>query len=375
MKILHLDFDDLESPLGGGQAVRTFEINRRLAERGHKVTVVTCNYKNAINKNKNGISYERHGIKTYPLNLISYFLGVRSILKKHTFDLVLEDNIPPFTFGFSPFYTKKTVISQCQSFFAKQASQKYHLPFWALEKYGAKKYKNFIVLSNNIAEQIKELTPSAKIKIIPNGINNVPPLKTSEQNYALFLGRISFYHKGIDYLLSSAQILKNKQPGLKIIIAGRGIDEAKLKKLMLEKKLSNVEYIGKVEGKKKETLLQNCLMLLMPSRFETFGITALEAAAYGKPTIAFDIDNLNENIKSGIGITVKNFDVPAYANATIDLYNNSEKRHLLGQNAHSWAKQHLWDKIALEQEKFYLECLNAQEPIKKPLCHNLKPSQ
>ena len=48
VRLLHLDFDDLGNPWGGGQARRTYEINRRLAEgRGWEVTVVTGAYAGA----------------------------------------------------------------------------------------------------------------------------------------------------------------------------------------------------------------------------------------------------------------------------------------------------------------------------------------
>ena len=98
MKILHLDFDDLESPLAGGQAIRNLEINRRLIEKGHEITTITLNYHGAKNKITAGIHYERIGLKKSPWNFVSYFLAVPFLIRKHRFDLLIEDNIPPFTF-------------------------------------------------------------------------------------------------------------------------------------------------------------------------------------------------------------------------------------------------------------------------------------
>jgi len=357
MKILHLDFDDLESPTAGGQAVRTFEINRRLAKKGHDITVVTLNYPNAITKVKEGIRYERAGAKKYPWNYLTYFAAVPSILWNHKYDLVVEDNNSPFTFALSPLYTRKPVISQVQSLYAEESSKKYHLPFWLVEKFGAKLYRNFVVLTKNMADKIQILNKKARIEIIPNGINNVPPFQHHNSNYLLFLGRIDFYYKGLDYLLEAAKILLRKVPGLKIIIAGEGRDKEKLIHNITAENIKNIEYVGKVVGQQKEKLLRECVMLLQPSRHEVFPFTFLEAASYGKPIICFDVGNIHEIMEANIGIMAPAFDVKKYADAIISLLNSPEKQKYLGANAYAWAKKHLWDDIAIKQEHFYLECL------------------
>jgi len=362
MKILHLDFDDLESPTAGGQAVRTFEINRRLAKKGHEITVVTLNYPNAKTRIKEGIRYERAGAKKYPWNFLTYFASVPAILWSHKYDLVIEDNNSPFTFALSPLYTQKPVISQVQSFYAKESSKKYHLPFWIVEKYGIKLYRNFLVLTKNMADKIHALNKKARIEIIPNGLSTVPDLsvpqdKHNNGDYLLFLGRIDFYYKGLDYLLEVAKILLRKAPGLKIKIAGEGRDREKLNHRITAENIKNIDYVGKIAGPQKEKLLRECAMLVLPSRFEIFPFTILEAAAYGKPTICFDIENLRENIACGIGIAVPAFKIEKFAAAIIELNSNSSERARLGQNAHDWAKKHLWEDVAAKQEAFYFSCL------------------
>lgn len=381
MKILHFDFDDLESPSAGGQAVRTFEINRRLAKLGHQITVVTLDYENAQTKTKEGVHYERIGIKKAPWSYISYFLSIRSALKKHDYDLVVEDNISPFTFGFSPLFTRKPVISQTQCFFAEESSKKHHLPFWIFQKYGARFYKNFIVLTKSMAQKIQKLSPQAHIEIIPNGLNEVAqisphPADSSQKTthsqqhlthaphqsthpqkpYFLFLGRIAFYHKGLDFLLESMEWLQIKNSDIQVIVAGDGEDKEKFLQIIKDKNLKNVIYKGKVQGQQKEDLLKNCLALVQPSRFEIFPFTILEAAAHGKPTIAFKIENLDEIVKDQ-GILVPKFNESAFGEAMLALATNENLRNDLGQKAHVWAKNHLWDKIVKQQETFYLDVL------------------
>ncbi len=357
MKILHFDFDDLESPTAGGQAVRTFEINRRLVKKGHHVTVVTLTYPGAKNKIREGIHYIRCGTKRYPLNFISYFLSVPFLLWRHKFDLIIEENIPPGSFGLSPIYTRKPVISQVQSLFGRQSSEKHHIPFWIFEKHAAKLYKNFIVLTESVKEQIRVMNKKARIEIIPNGITKIYPQHHEHKKQLLFLGRIDYYHKGIDRLINIAKMLQTGLPDYKIIIAGDGRDREKMEQQIKDERLSNVEYIGKIDGEKKEDLIKNSALLLLPSNFETLPFTMLEGAAHGKPTVFFDIPNLHELIKKHIGVTVPAYDEKKFAEAVVHAVNNPAQLKLLSDNARAWARDHLWDKIVDEQEKFYQSCL------------------
>ena len=65
MRILHLIYDDIGNPwLGGGGAVRTLEINRRLAARGHQVIVLCGAYPGAPPSDpRDGVLYLRVGTR------------------------------------------------------------------------------------------------------------------------------------------------------------------------------------------------------------------------------------------------------------------------------------------------------------------------
>jgi hypothetical protein len=94
LQILHLAFDDHRFPGSGGGAVRTFEVNRRLAQR-HQVTVVTLNYKGARERVEEGIRYVQVGIPySYFGRIISYLLCLPLALRRYPSDLVVEDFTP-----------------------------------------------------------------------------------------------------------------------------------------------------------------------------------------------------------------------------------------------------------------------------------------
>lgn len=358
MKILHLDHDDLDSPLAGGQAVRTYEISRRLVKMGHQVTVITANYPNSKTQTRDGVNYIHRGLKKFPLNLLSYYFLIPFLIRKHQFDLLVEDNVSPFTFCLTPLYTKKPVIASIQCFMAKHSSKRYHLPFWLIEKYGAKLYKNFIVLTKSMKEKITALNPKANIQIIPNGLSNIHQPHPDHKNYLLFLSRIDYYEKGLDLLIEVMKQLQTSIPQLKLIIAGQGRDTARLQQVIQREKLSQIEYVGKVSGSQKEDLLKNCFALVHPSRFETFSLTILEAAIYGKPSVCYSIDNLSEHFNHNIGLLSDPFSPESFASNIVRLWNDQKLYAEISHNAHNWAKQHSWEKISAEQEKFYNLCVN-----------------
>src|SRR5665213_1272774 len=56
LRILHFAFEELGQPDSGGGAIRTFEINRRLASH-HQITVVARRYPGARRHIEDGIEY------------------------------------------------------------------------------------------------------------------------------------------------------------------------------------------------------------------------------------------------------------------------------------------------------------------------------
>ena len=66
-------------------------------------------------------------------------------------------------------------------------------------------------------------------------------------------------------------------------------------------------------------------LTVMPSRFETFGIVAVESHAVGTPVLAFDIDCLREVVPEGTGLLVPAFDVAASAESLVELSADADR--------------------------------------------------
>ena len=132
------------------------------------------------------------------------------------------------------------------------------------------------------------------------------------------------------------------------------IEELRLKK--------QVEFVGIVSGKGKADILSHCLFVCMPSRYESWPLVAMEAAACQKPVIGSNIPGIKDVVKDGkTGLLVTPDNPEKLSEAMIYLIENETLRQILGKNARQWAKNFTWDKLAILQEKFYIEVVSDYE--------------
>ncbi len=97
----------------------------------------------------------------------------------------------------------------------------------------------------------------------------------------LYAGRIS-REKGVLDLPSVLTRIQAHLPDVRLIIAGDG---PALKKL--RKKMPEAEYTGWIAAEQMAELYLQADLLLLPSRFDTFGCVVLEALATGLPVVAY----------------------------------------------------------------------------------------
>lgn len=116
-----------------------------------------------------------------------------------------------------------------------------------------------------------------------------PPGKT-----LLFAGRIS-REKGVLDLPGIFAAIKTLHPDAQLLIAGKG---PALKKL--QKRMPDACYLGWVEKDKLASLYLQADLLLLPSRFDTFGCVVLEAMATGLPVVAYNVKGPKDIIQHGI---------------------------------------------------------------------------
>lgn len=165
----------------------------------------------------------------------------------------------------------------------------------ALDAYGW--ISTFIAPSRFVREKLVAYgIAEGKIEVVPHFIDlegRVPRFESEAR--AVFVGRLS-EEKGVDVLLRAMKDVKH----LTCAIVGDGPEKEKLHALAKELKLDNVEFLGALYGEDLDREIARAKAVVIPSQsYETFGLTALEAYAWGKPVIASRIGALPEIVREG----------------------------------------------------------------------------
>jgi glycogen(starch) synthase len=137
--------------------------------------------------------------------------------------------------------------------------------------------------------------------IAPRGVvvrNAVPvPVLASrpaDPKRLLFAGRL-VTQKGCDLAIEALARLAPVHPGVSLVIAGEGPEQAALAALAARCGVAErVSFLGQVARDELIELMAGCAMLLVPSRDEPFGLVALEAAHAGRPVVAANVGGLPE---------------------------------------------------------------------------------
>jgi glycosyltransferase involved in cell wall biosynthesis len=108
----------------------------------------------------------------------------------------------------------------------------------------------------------------------------------------LFVGRFD-RQKGLDILLAAATEFEDRVTVR--VIGANVVDQAVLRTIP-----SNVTFLGWKSPREIEAELRNCDVVVMPSRWESFGLVALEAMRAGRPVLASRIGGLNEVVRSNV---------------------------------------------------------------------------
>ena len=185
----------------------------------------------------------------------------------------------------------------------------------------------YIAVSNFFREKMAEFGfDKDNIEYIPNFIDtNRFIYNPSDEGYALFLGRLSS-EKGVDRLLQACE----KTPEIPVIIAGTGPKEDELKKIVKDKTLDNVTFVGFKSGDDLLKLITEASFTILPSQVYENCPMSILVLAVGTPVIGSKIGGIPELIEEGVdGYTFKASDPASLADKMKLLWNNSDKRKIM----------------------------------------------
>lgn len=358
MKIVFSTYDDMSNPYyagGGSRAIH--EVAKRLASE-FEVVVLTGNYPRAKNRRVDGVFYKRIGFSFFGPQLSQFLFHfiLPFYVFREKFDVWVESFTPPFSTSCLQLFTSRPVVGLVHMLSAEDMERKYKFPFGVIEKRGLKTYKHFIVLTKELKKKISLINKSAEIFVIPNGVSIPEKRQVSVGDfkpYVLFVGRLEFDQKGLDLLIEGYHLSGVKE---RLVIAGTGADTdmKKIKQMIRKYKLQkNITFAGKVEGEKKDVLFRNASAIIVPSRFETFSMVVLEAMAYGRPMVGFDIKGLKWVPEDCI-LRVKPFDSEKLGSAIGQVLKDKKMRDSLSMAARKQANKYSWENALKKYEEVLL---------------------
>jgi len=139
--------------------------------------------------------------------------------------------------------------------------------------------------------------------------------------------------KGQSTLLEAMKIVIEKWPNTVLLVVGDGPDRPSLVE-MANKFFVNgsVKWLGQKDHEEVFKLYSIMDVVVVPSLFEGFGLTAAEAMAAGLPVLGTRVDGLPEIIEDGVtGYLFPVGDSQRLATALIDLLPNVKKRRTMGE--------------------------------------------
>ncbi|WP_019816102.1 glycosyltransferase family 4 protein [Saccharomonospora saliphila] len=132
----------------------------------------------------------------------------------------------------------------------------------------------------------------------------------------LYFGRLE-YEKGVQDLLAALPAIRERHPGTRLVVAGEGRHLDTLTEQAGELGLDEVvDFVGHLPDTELRAMLAAADAVVLPSRYEPFGIVALEAAAARVPLVASTAGGLGELVVNGeTGLAFTPGDVDAIVSA------------------------------------------------------------
>lgn len=339
MRILHVAYVYPPKPnVADGITNAVYNLTQELARRGHEVTVYTSDMLDLHGNGSIEPTYQIiNRVKVYYLE--SFWRHKTSIvtpsiihlLSKNisNFDIVHIHDCRSFQGIYAYFFAKVKKVPYVfqphgSYLFSLLDSTPKRLAKIALDKVISNRVvmgsSKIIALSEVEAEQCRKAgIPNEKIAIVSNGIDlseydNLPSKGSfrrrfninKEDKIVLFLGRIHKI-KGVDILVKAFADIVKKMGRVRLVIAGP--DDGflpELKTLIAALKIeNNVLIVGPLYGRNKLEAYVDADVYVLPSRYETFPMSILEALACGTPIILTENCGIASYFKEKVGLLVR----------------------------------------------------------------------
>ena len=334
MKILCINCDNPFSGVAGGQRNAVFDYILPLTAN-HRVSVVTMGsnqgHANVASADVISVGPERFGTK---IGLLQFAKAARKFVaaKGMQYDLIIELFTSPIGPLGLPALTDTPVVGYAAFAFWQEMGEKYHLPLARIARRRLGAYSWLVAPDESVAAELRSAAPEAEVRVFPFyqtlGIPEVD--REPLGNHLLYVGRSEADQKGLDLLLDALE--KVQTADLTLEIVGFSAEDRSWRRLSRNRSLRcDLLFTGfvppKICGGRLEpgielmAALRRARAVVIPSRYETFGIVQIEAAALGVPSIAFDLPVFANRAEAIL--SVPQFDTDALSRAIDNAYRDN----------------------------------------------------
>lgn len=334
-------------PVKGGTETVVRNLSIRLNKCGINTHVMTFNMDKKWNPKWSGKIEKIDGITVFKVPALDWLPIVHSpkitlevnlipgrfahLLKKYD---IIHFHEAEFSFPLFSFHIKKPKILHLHgldtNFFKRYGISRF------IFKHVADLY---IAISKQMRKDLTDLgIPEEKIVHLPNGVdvNSFCPKKEKEDNLLLFVGRIT-YGKGLHVLLKALRYLKESTH---LVIIGpadwdlqyyHNVFSTSIKKINQEEK-HKITYLGALDQANIIEWYQKASIFALPSFWEGFPVTVLEALSCETPVVATPVGGIPEIVRNHEnGILVPPNNPPKLAEAIQYLIDNKDIRTRMGR--------------------------------------------
>ena len=370
-RLSYYSYDSLQNPwCAGGGALRDFEVLRRYS-KNWVITLSIGRYPGFVPQDNEGIRIRALGFGG--MNWLSRLTFAISANFRILFDnaAIVGNSLSPFAPILSGLLLRNRFFVVIHHEVGGESLKKFGVVGYVpllLESALFRGLRHFLVSNRAVAERIRRMNPKSRVFVTSNSIDqsllSTDP-KSTDPPFILFLGRFDIHMKGLDILIGAYQAMASasvvRLP--RLIMAGAASPEAQaaVRKLIPENLAALIELRPNVSDLEKRDLFSSCLFFCGPSRFEGFGIAALEANAAGKAVLVTDTDGYRDSVSPGkTALLIPPGNVQVLRTALETLIQDAGLRETMGKAGRVWARGFNWDRIAEEEMKWIASMVEAQ---------------
>ncbi len=356
LHIAILDYRDIRHPEAGGAEVYIYEIFRRIAAHGHRVTWISAADAGAADVREGNLRMLRVG-NVMTANFTSARAALR-LAREDPVDLFIE-NLCKIPF-FLPVYTSAPVLPIVLHLFGetvfREANPLLASYVWMYERFIPRVYRGqpFVALSDSTADDLRRRGVQARwMDVVPPGIDlarYATPLGNQPRApLVLYVGRLKRY-KQIDIVLRAFARVHSRCADARMVVLGKGDDRVRLEGVAAKCGIADVvDFRGFVSEDEKIEWMSRARVVVYPSPKEGWGISTTEAAACGTPVVASDSEGLRDAVRADVtGILVPHADEDAWATQIENLLEDEALFGRLSRGARDWAREFDWEARATQ---------------------------